>query len=220
MRGGDSTDWKAMYDGLCEQTISGAVVLPSGITTIRYGLFYGCASLTSLTIPNSVTSIGVAAFYGCSGLTGSLTIPDTVTSIADSAFYGCTSLNGTLTLGAGLTSIGTTAFNNCPFTGALVIPNSVTTIGNQAFRGTHFTSADIGTGVTNISAMAFYATYISCVVLRATTPPTLGNANAFSGSYPIYVPDASVTTYKAANNWSALASRIFPISDLEGAQNA
>ena len=31
--------------------------------------FYGCTSLTSITIPNSVTELGKACFYGCTSLT-------------------------------------------------------------------------------------------------------------------------------------------------------
>ncbi|MDE6773738.1 MAG: leucine-rich repeat domain-containing protein, partial [Treponemataceae bacterium] len=53
--------------------------------------FYGCTSLTSITIPKGVTSIGVRAFEGCTSLT-SVTIGDDVTEIGEYAFYDCTSL--------------------------------------------------------------------------------------------------------------------------------
>ena len=44
------------------------------------------------------------------------------------------------------------------------------------------------------------------------TPPTLG-ANAFNNTTcKIYVPDASVSAYKAATNWSTYASRIFSLT--------
>ena len=54
-------------------------------------IFYGCSSLTSVTIPSSVTSIGSSAFYNCDSL-ASVTIPDSVTSIGGYAFYFCSRL--------------------------------------------------------------------------------------------------------------------------------
>lgn len=70
--------------------------------------FYGCESLTSITVPNGVKSIGEKAFFCCTGLT-TITIPNSVESIGDCAFAGCSSL----------TSVS--------------IPNSVTSIGEDAF---------------------------------------------------------------------------------------
>lgn len=40
------------------------------------------------TVPSSVTSIGFGAFFGCEALT-SVTLPDGLTSIANNGFYGC-----------------------------------------------------------------------------------------------------------------------------------
>ena len=47
--------------------------------------FYGCSSLTSISIPNSVTSIGSSAFSGCSNLTN-IVLGSSVNSIASNAF--------------------------------------------------------------------------------------------------------------------------------------
>ena len=51
-------------------------------------IFYGCSSLTSVTIGNGVTSIGYCTFSGCSSLK-SITIPDSVGYIYTKAFADC-----------------------------------------------------------------------------------------------------------------------------------
>ena len=64
------------------------IEIKNGVTSIGYGAFEDCTSLTSIVIPDSVTSIGSNAFYGCTSLT-SVTIPDSVTNIGGNAFYRC-----------------------------------------------------------------------------------------------------------------------------------
>ena len=114
------TDGKASIDSgfSCEPAIShstsGAITIPSTlggcpVTSVGDYAFYGCSSLTSVSIPNSVTSIGGWAFDVCYSLTG-VTIPDSVTSIGDSAFENCWSLTS-VTIPDGVTSIGDNAFS-------------------------------------------------------------------------------------------------------------
>ena len=99
---------KLYIDG---KKISEELIIPNGVTSIVDYAFYGCSSLTSVTISNDVTSIGDYAFYGCSSLT-SVTISNDVTSIGDYAFYGCSSLTS-VTIPNSVTSIGFGAFYGC-----------------------------------------------------------------------------------------------------------
>ncbi len=95
----DSSYWEneVLYIGdyliKAENTISGAYTIKFGTQCIAEEAFFGCTSLTRITIPNSVTSIGSDAFSGCSGL-ASITIPDSVTNIGQYAFFGCKELKG------------------------------------------------------------------------------------------------------------------------------
>jgi len=199
--------WIGTFRGCTNLT---SISIPSNTTTIARYAFSGCTHLTSIDIPDSVTTVGYSAFTYCTGLT-SCTIGSGVTSITDSVFRECTNLTS-IDIPSGVTYIGDYAFRNCRKLTSIIIPNGVTSIGAQAFNYcSGLTSCTIGSGVTSIGSYAFAnCTSLTSVTVNATTPPSLGT-NAFfnnASGMKIYVPSASVETYKSATNWSSLASRI------------
>jgi len=110
--------------------------------------------LSTINWGSQLKSISRSAFYGCTSLT-SLTIPNTVTTIDNSAFYGCSSITS-LTIGSKVTSIGFEAFRNCTGLKSVSIPNSVTSISTNAFRDcTRITSVTMGTGLSEIPERCF-----------------------------------------------------------------
>ena len=175
-------------------------VIPNTVTKININAFYAHDGLASINIPASVTSIGAGSLFGACGNLSTITVDpsnpvydsrDNCNAIIHTAtnkiIAGC---KGTI-IPSTVTTIEGSAFYNVSGLTSIVIPNSVTSIGTQAFR--------------------YCGTAITC---EASTPPTLGS-NVFSdmNSKPIYVPAASVEAYKAAEGWSAYASRIQVITE-------
>ena len=140
-------------------------ILDSVTAIYRYA-FYGCTSITSITIPNSVTNIGESAFSGCSNLT-SITIPDSVMSIARFTFYDCANLKS-IKIPNSVTNIGESAFGGCSSLTSVTIPDSVTEIEDSAFYNcTSLTSITIPNSVTSIGVYAFE----NCASLKSITIP-------------------------------------------------
>ena len=55
------------------------------------------------------------------------------------------------------------------------------------------------------------------VVCLAVNPPSLTNSSHAQFNFmSIYVPDGSVSSYKAASKWSDMASKIKPLSEYTG----
>ena len=116
---------------------SGDIVIPESITfenskysvtSIEDYAFWGCSSLTSVTIPNSVTSIGSDAFWGCSGLTHTIIVNDMFVFLP-------TGYEGHYSIPENISTIIGGAFNSCYSLTSVTIPNSVTSIGDNAFNG-------------------------------------------------------------------------------------
>lgn len=184
--------------GLAEIKDLGKVRIIGGtgaVVQAASGVFANCKSLVKAHIPASVTHIGGMSFVGCTAL-NTITGCEGVTNIVrQQAFDGCSAL-----------------------TGALILP-SVKVIDQYSFRNCKLTSIDLGADTTTIAAYAFQNnTALNAFICRATTPPSLGNANAFSNTNncPIYVPDASVEAYKTGTNWNSYTSRIKPLSEYNG----
>ena len=182
------------------------------ITSIGFQAFKGRTSLTQVLIPDSVTSIGAEALSGCTGLVD-FTMPNSITSIGGNAFAGCIQLNK-VNLPNSLTSLGSNAFTNCKNFNTINIPNSLTYIPNSCFSYCDgLTDIYIPSGVTSIGGYAFYTNgQIYNITIYAATPPSIGDSivNASKiDNLKIYVPAASVETYKTA--WAAYSSKIYPI---------
>jgi len=185
-------------DGKC--LISGGVLLavapsvtdfevPAGVTKIGNNAFMN-SLVSSVTFNDGLKEIGELAFYFCTQL-AAINIPGSVTTIGNNAFYFCSNLNS-ITLNEGLQTLGDNAFYLCGHNSVggipeIVIPSTVTSIGQGALQMVE--------GV------------LQKVTMLPTTPPTL-RGQLFWTAPVVYVPDASLSAYRNATNWSSFKNRI------------
>ena len=201
---------------------TGNLVIPSGVTSIYQSTFYGCKSLTSVTMHTGITSIGDLAFYGCENL-ASIIIPDGVTDIGEHTFNGCVGLTNVV-LPESITRLGNCAFGSCLSLTSIVIPGGVTDIGqgmfencqnlinvslsagikcigNSMFDGCNsLVSITIPDGVTSIGDRAFF----NCWSLTSITLPDSVTSmvdSAFGGCSGLI----SITFGGTADQWNAIS---------------
>jgi hypothetical protein len=174
-----------------------SVTIPKSVTSIDYGVFSYCNSLTDITVETGNTfysSEGGVLFNKDktvlvaypSGKMGAYIIPNSVTGIENYAFYGNNGLMSA-TISNSVISIGNYAFSNSSNLKTAIISNSVTSIGNDAFRDCH--------NLTNVTCLA-------------SAPPSLGTYTFFGiATSSLTVPDASVSAY-SSSAWSSYFSSI------------
>ena len=179
----------------CPKDFEGEYIIPNSVTSIGRSAFWGCSSLTSVTIPDSVTSIGRGAFYLCKGLNSVVwnakNYPDCNSKNTPlySVYYGESGDEVELDMRPQITSFTFgTELEHIPAylcygmsnLTSIEIPNSVTSIGDYAFRGcTGLTSVTIPNSVKSIGYMAF----LDC---RGLTSITIPNSVTSIGDVPFY----------------------------------
>ena len=137
-----------------------------------------------------------------------------ITTVGQFAFRYCTRLTQ-VTFPSNFVKADNYSFQNIKVT-HLYIPSGI--LSDDSFSGNgSLKSVRFGANVTRI----WYNAFGGCsaceeMIFEGETPPQL-NATTPLGSknytFPIYVPDSAVNTYKAASNWDGYASRIKGISE-------
>ena len=197
------------------------ITIPAAVKRIGNNVFEGCTSLANVTIAdrdsvltlgynkayyssednepmfadcplNTVyiggnisystdASDGYSPFYRNTSLE-SVTITDKETEISENEFYGCTNLKN-VTLGDGIEAIGSYAFSGCAALEDFTFGSSLDSIGEEAFSD---------------------CTAMTRLVSRTAEPPRCGPQaldDINKWTCKLYVPDASIDAYKAADQW-------------------
>lgn len=131
------------------------------------------------------------------------------------SYYGSYSKITKVWMADSVVLIGTAAFTESRDMVEITFSNSLDTIDPEAFSlCSSLTSVTLPSSIGSIGERAFAScTGLESVTVNATTPPALGS-DAFdnTNNCPIYVPAASVETYRNSShwssNWSQYASRI------------
>ncbi|MBE6804096.1 MAG: leucine-rich repeat domain-containing protein [Ruminococcaceae bacterium] len=175
----------------------------------NYSFFY--KTFTKVELPNC-ESVGSGGFL--SSFIPTIILPKLKTATSNS-FTSCdvTEVNFPL-----LTSGGD--FSNCSELTRAVLSS----IDNPKFKNCgKLAYCDLGTNVTTIPAEAFYScSALETLIIRnpSVIPTKKGNSFTYSALQDtgfIYVPDDMVESYKT--EWSGLAERIKPLSELEVVSN-
>ena len=140
--------------------------IPSGVTRLGKGAFYGSRYLQNVVIPGNVKTVGKSAFYGCTALK-SARIDEGVTTFGDSTFFGCVNLTD-VNIPESTSTITFAMFRGCSSLKEINVPCGITLIDNFAFYGCRsLRKLPIPDSCTSLGNFGFY----DCDSLRSITIP-------------------------------------------------
>lgn len=165
-----------------------AISIPKTVDASKSYIFSSCISLKHINIGYS--SVGSSYFLKYCYSIKRVSFPNVFVSSGE-LFRDCRCLEY-VTIPYNTTSLASgSMFYYCVNLKSIIVPSTVTSIGNSCFRE---------------------CSTLTEVYVMATTPPTLGT-RVFENTSPnlsIFVPRASLATYKSETNWSDWSSNIYP----------
>ena len=202
----------------------------SSLNSIGDYAFQQCTALEYVALPGLLQTLGNYAFHKCGALKKVDFIPFYYTepkplsdsdikqivnleTIGKASFELCTSLES-ISLPSGVKTIGTYAFNACY---ALKYADfskckSLTTLPQCAFNdNTSLEVVNLPASLTTVNNSTFKnCTKLQNISVAAVTPPTVANANAFTGvdteNCVLSVPTSSYVDYIVSEHWGAFVS--------------
>lgn len=168
------------------------LVLPRVSVLDSYSL-YNCASLRTIcTSAKQNNCGGHSCFYDCRSLRRLVISTSSSGDIYASSAQGCFALQS-FVIGEGATALFGSCLRGCKSLTSLVIPSKIKSIGGNAFNG---------------------CTSLLKIRFAPTTPPTVENANAFTGipaTCIVEVPADSLEAYQNATNYSGIAAQMIGV---------
>lgn len=160
--------------------------------------------------------LGASAFRECEALEKVYFLGDNLEEIGDRAFYNCDKLS-TITLPSSIRRVGERAFFATPKLQSVGGSGYIKTVGTLAFSNSGLVSIELNE-VTTIGESAFESCHsLKKVILGGGSIVSAGdNIIKQSSSAKIYVKDDLVDVYKTTTPWSAYASKIYALSELDG----
>lgn len=162
------------------------------VTAIESGAFWGCSSLTSVTIPSSIVEIGSWAF--CSSALNTINYPSSAVLLGGWVFEDTPWLNNKPN---GVVYLGNTLYcykGTAPANYSLTIPSNVNSIAGRAFcrngyeeGQTNLVSVQIPNSVKFIGVSAFYKCHLNTLSLPEGVEIIEQNAFAYN-----YFPEVTI----------------------------
>ena len=129
-----------------------SVTIEAGLQEIPTMCFFGCASLTDVTLAESVTVIGMNAFENCTALEH-ISLPSQLEEIKTEAFMGCAALTK-IEIPEKVEWLQVDTFKECSSLAEIVLPRALNCIKRGALANCPLTSATF-TGGGNWKAQSY-----------------------------------------------------------------
>lgn len=235
--GGQDTKFAQLINGTLTEVTEEDL---AGNTKVNDYAFYRQVYLTRVTLPDTITEIGASAFAGCSTLQN-ISFPSDLAVIGSGAFGSTPQLKIGLFLkntvqvsgncyswgfkkikigGLLYKTIPQNCFQQCPNLEIVELNEGVTTIstGRQAQYSKSGITFVLPKSTITIGNDAWGYSSISKVILKATTPPTIGATNNFY--MPYYVPYNSIGQYKSTYTEGTFYPLVSTVADLTNIDTA